>query len=200
MKKTIFTLLFTIIAFAGFSQVSVNFGPKVGLNLSAINVENNRVNTDLKAAWHVGVFANIRIGRFGIQPEVMYSMQGSEYKDKVVGNAKYSGKAVLGYINIPIMAKYYIFRGLNIELGPQFGFMATGKDKWERNGSDASGTTTLKGDGVTNTFDFSICGGLGYDFAFGLVVGARYNLGTTSISDFMTDLNRVGQISVGWRF
>ena len=71
-------------------------------------------NMRIKPGIVVGAFANMRINDYlGVQPEILFSMQGTKKND-------YTLK--MNYFNIPIMAKAYMWKGLNLELGPQFGF------------------------------------------------------------------------------
>ena len=101
------------------------------------------------------------------------------------------------------MAKVYIFKRFSFDLGPQFGFLINDKVKWK--------TTPLKGtderySDIMKNFDFSLALGFSYDFKFGLVASARYNIGLTQVMEKHNILvdgsnyNRVFQFSLGWKF
>ena len=51
------------------------------------------------------------------------------------------------------------------------------------------------------TFDLSILVGLSYDFKFGLILDARYNIGVTNLAkDAGCTRNSVFAVTAGWRF
>jgi hypothetical protein len=124
----------------------------------------------------------------------LFSQQGSTLKiNSQDFDANYS------YVNIPIILKLYLIGGLNLQAGPQFGFVT----KAEQEFPDINGAITtedikdqLKG------MDLSAALGLGWDLPFGLTLDARYNLGLSDISDFegsQTAKNQVFQLSVGFK-
>lgn len=184
-----------MVSLGAFCQEGLSFGPKIGLNIA--NTTN--METDSRVGMNVGIFAQYRFNQWiGVQPEILYSMQGS--KADALG---FTGTRKIDYINIPILAKVYVFNGLNIELGPQFGFCTRAK-------GDVSfdGESLINGDlkDNVNTFDFGIAMGLAYDFDFGLTANARYIAGTTDITKNKgiiksSDVrNSVFQIGVGYKF
>ena len=56
--------------------------------------------------------------KVGIQADLLYSQQGAEFD---------AGEFDLSYVNIPVVLKYYLVQGLNIQAGPQFGFVVDDK-------------------------------------------------------------------------
>ena len=94
-------MLFLATAFS-FSQ-EIAFGVKAGLSLS--NLTNSRLN--VRPGLVIGGFANIRFNDYvALQPELQYAMQGGKYDDLTTK---------LDYIQIPVMVKGYMWKGLNIE-------------------------------------------------------------------------------------
>jgi len=93
-------------------------------------------------------------------------------------------------MTIPVMVKLYLAAGLNLQAGPQFGFLTSAKfDTQDIKNS-------LKSSDISANF------GLGWDLPFGLTVDARYNLGLSDVSDGLTadDLkSRVIQVSLGYK-
>ena len=96
---------------------------------------------------------------FGISAGVLYSMQGVKSKTADV-------TMKLDYINIPVLANYYIVKGLAIKAGIQPGFNVQKKIGDEK-----------ITDGV-KSFYLSVPMGLSYEFS-NVVLDARYNLGLT---------------------
>jgi hypothetical protein len=145
----------------------------------------------------------------------MYSSQGSKIsysESESFGGDTYSYseevKAKLNYINIPLMAKFYMAEGLSIEAGPQIGFLVSAKGEYEYsetfNGVTESGSEEADLEDISNV-DFGVNFGLGYKLDSGLNFGARYNLGLSNVNDYEgSDAdkvnNRVIQVSVGFMF
>ncbi len=228
MKKITLTLL-GLVAFStsALAQQEVKFGPKAGVNFASINgkvteegetFEFNKGQT----GFHVGAFAEIKFNdKFAIQPELLYSVQGA----KIEESASLSGMSYdletkwnLHYINVPIMAKYYVIPSVAIEAGPYVGFNIKSEMKSEGTYTVA-GVTENENDSYdfkkgTNAVDFGLGAGASFNMDNGFFVGARYNLGLAKISkdakwtegevefestkeDFK---NGVIQVSVGYKF
>jgi hypothetical protein len=117
--------------------------------------------------------------KFSLQPEVLFSQQG--LKEDLYDN-QYEVKLKLGYINIPLMAKYYATDQLNLEIGPQLGFL-TSADYYEKdNEYDESYEEDVKR--YFKKTDVGINFGIGYQLKNGIGINARYNLGLTDIFDY----------------
>jgi hypothetical protein len=182
---------------AAFSQAQFAFGIKGGLNFSKIDPKAS-VATNLEGAtgYHGGAFALVKIAMIGIQPEVLFSKQGSDFK---VNTTDY--EANFDYINVPIILKFYLPLGLNLQAGPQFGFLTVADLK-----QTAQNTTQDVKSAFADKSDMSVALGAGWDLPFGLTVDARYNLGlsemtfTPSGSSTQVEFkNKVIQISVGYK-
>lgn len=193
MKKIILIIcLFAGFTFAANAQLlNVDYGAKVGLNLSDINDSDYK----MKPGFHAGLFAELGFGNFALQPEVLYSTQGAKGEESD-DDGNYTIKANFDYINIPVMAKYYVADGFNIQVGPQVGFLTNAKIVVDKESMD------IKED--TENIDFGVNFGLGYKLPLvNLSVDARYNLGLTNIPKDAPDEkfnNRVIQISVAYGF
>ena len=96
MKKV---LLFAIMAAAtGIASAQVKFGAKAGLNLSSVSVSPKESGVSYKIApgFNAGFLANISLpGKFSLQPEVVYSGQGTK-----VSSTEGSGNYNLGLSKI----------------------------------------------------------------------------------------------------
>src|SRR4030095_11593721 len=120
-----------------------------------------------------GAYTLFKLGKIGIQPEVLFSQQGSTvHVDTQDFDANYS------YVNIPVILKLYTVAGINLQLGPQFGFLASKKDEYfdyvKQQNPD------IKSE-VKNS-DLSLAMGVGWDLPFGLSIDGRYNLGLSDNS------------------
>ncbi len=184
MKKL---LLITVLAVFGFSNVNgqdIQFGAKIGANFSTINGDTPDNTEWITSIINFGIYAEIPLNeKFSFQPEVMYSRQGFSIGEEILS---------LDYLNVPLMGKYYLTKGLSLEAGPQIGFLLSANDE---------------GVNVKNNFktlDFGVNLGLGYKLNNGLNFGARYNLGLSNINNIegsnATIRNTTIQVIIGYSF
>jgi hypothetical protein len=188
MKKVKVLLIALVISVSGISQ-SIDLGVKAGVNFSSINYDN--VASSSITGFQAGVFAGIKFSdKLGVQADVLYSKQGAEL---TVSNVLQ--QIDLSYVNVPIVLKYYVFQGLNIQVGPQFGFVINDNIK-----------EILAGQVDAKSADVSGVVGLGYDLPLGLRVDARYNFGFSDVLDGIVpgqtnkgdSSNKVFSIAVGY--
>ncbi len=213
MKKVILTAV-AVFAFGFANAQDVKFGVKGGLNVATLTGDIE--NASSKIGFHVGGFAEIKISeKFAIQPELLYSTQGAkrDFSEVFDGDAiSTDAKINLAYLNIPIMAKFYVADKFSLEAGPQIGFLMSAKrDVTESATIDGifyseSEKTDVKD--FMKSIDFGVNFGAGYDFTENLSAGLRYNLGLSNINDVKGDddannsktKNSVFSLSVGYKF
>ncbi len=182
MKKLMMIAAMMIAAISANAQNEVGqitLQPKVGINISKITGDGAKTTVGLAA----GVEAEYGVAEnFGITAGVLYSMQG--YKEE--GADKKSG---MDYINIPILAQYYVVKGLAIKAGVQPGFLVRAKEDGDSFSDECK------------KFDFSIPVGLSYEYQ-NFVLDARYNIGLTKTFKEATEKtkNSVFQITLGYKF
>lgn len=184
--------------YAQADDTTTQFGVKGGVNLATITGDDVG-DLDSRTSFHLGLFMEIPISeRFSFQPEVLYSSQGFSISDQ----ADYK----LDYVQVPLMAKVYIIKGLYAEAGPQFGFKTKEEVDYE-SGSTGGSIEFDPDDSVIKNFDTNLALGAGYKFDNGLSLSARYNLGLTSMikddAPLISDRdvkNSVWQFGVGFSF
>lgn len=211
-----------MLTFGFVSAQEVEFGVKGGVNIATITGDVEDVTA--KVGFHVGGFAEIKISdKFSVQPELLFSTQGAKseysYSESAGFTEEYSDKLNLTYINIPIMAKFYVTEGFSLEAGPQIGFLMSAKNKQEYTltggGMDINGSEEIDMKDFYNTVDFGLNFGVGYKFTENLSAGVRYNVGLSDINkeikgmegfedlfdniDF-SQKNSVIQVSIGYSF
>ncbi|MCB0488848.1 MAG: porin family protein [Cyclobacteriaceae bacterium] len=174
------------------AQAQFAIGVKGGLNFSKLDVSQGASNIDNRSGFHGGAFGLIKFSKIGIQPEIIFSKQGSNFDFNSADI-----EANFDYINIPIILKLYLVAGLNLQAGPQFGFTTTSEIKETIGG--VSTTTDIK-DELNKKSDTSIALGAGWDLPFGLTIDARYNIGVSDFSYSGVDFkNKVIQVSLGYK-
>lgn len=170
MKKLMMIAAMMIAAISVNAQNEVGqitLKPLVGINLADIT---DAPGADMRVGLAAGVEAEYGVAeKFGVTAGVIYSMQG--VKD-----------GSLDYINIPILANYYVIPGLAIKAGVQPAFNVGHED-----GADPK------------SFDLAIPVGASYEFN-SFVLDARYNFGVTKVADFGDSKNSVFQITLGYKF
>ncbi len=182
-----------VISATSFAQVK--FGLKAGLNVANVNMDLGGVSLspDSRVGAAAGAFVNIRLtDNFGIQPEMLYSMKGTKVSDSGFGETKLK----LGYLSVPVMAKYY-FGGFNLQAGPMFDFLLSAKG--DSDGEEEDIKDDVKG------MDLGLGFGLGYELPLGLSFDARYMVGLSDINDESGSenveiKNKGFQITVGLAF
>jgi hypothetical protein len=186
MKKIVGAVLLLSGIFMGqhaFSQAQIAIGVKGGLNFANLNVSDIEGTYKARTGYHAGAFVLVKLTKIGIQPEIVFSQQGAKVKDPDLGDVKSN----FSYVNIPVILKLYTVAGLNIQAGPQFGFLTSAKL------GDQDIKDELKGS------DVSVALGIGWDLPFGLMIDGRYNLGLTNVSESGDIKNQVWQFSVGYK-
>lgn len=161
-------MMFLVCAAGTLQAQKLNLGIKGGINFADLNGDDVD-GADGRTGYHFGVTAELGLGdKLSIQPEAIYSAQG--VKDN---NFDYN----IDYINVPVLAKYYVVNNFSLQAGPQFGFKVNDKNV------DAEG--------------FDLSGAVGAEIKFGKIFGqARYNFGLTDVSDGDAK-NAVFQLSIG---
>jgi len=166
------------------SAQDINFGLKGGLNFCTL-VGSDQSKLFLGA--NLGGYIEIKeSNKFSFQPELLVSIQGARTDG-------YTRK--LKYVYIPLMTKYKITEKINIQAGPQIGFLTSVKynnyEVKER----------------YNSIDFGVNLGVGYELSENMFLEARYCNGlipTKKEKDLdpgeSETKNAVVQLSVGYRF
>ena len=199
MKK-LFALVAMVIA-AGTMQAQMAIGefsvtPRVGLTLASLtSQDNSKINVGIAA----GAEAEYQVLDFlGVSAGLMYSQQGVSYDGP--GTNKWN----LNYLNIPILANFYVYKDLALKVGLQPGFRLTATEKHENTKEEH--LYDIKD--YVEGFDLSIPMGVSYEYR-NFVLDARYNLGVTKILKGSnqdperyrrSSRNSVFMITLGYRF
>ena len=155
--------------------------PMVGANLTKFvgDVSNQKFKVGLVAGAEFGYDIS---EQFGLSAGVLYAIQGSKTKGA-------DNNMNVDYLNIPILANYYIIPGLAIKAGPQIGIRTRAKY------DDIDMKDAYK------SIDFSIPVGLSYEIS-DFVIDARYNIGISNIAKDSGDdkiRNSVFQLTLGYK-
>lgn len=194
--------------------------PKIGLNVSFLTnagksylpvhlgdpMEGNR---DVKLGFVAGVEGEYQITpMISVAAGLLYSMQGTKWEDLESQTADYRDMSKdnmvnLSYLNIPIVANFYVLKGFALKAGLQAGFLLDSKGKETNYDNLENREVETSGDieGIKK-FDLSIPLGASYEFN-NVVIDARYNLGLTKVcpgDENKSSKNSVIQVTVGYKF
>jgi len=197
--------LFSILALSSWlvSAQGISLGLKGGLNfpsIDAVGVGNgvSTSNIENSTGYHAGPYLKLKLSKIAVQTEVLYSFQETKF-DLQTGASSFDVTQKLGYLTVPVMLRLYTVAGINLQAGPQFGFLVSGKQ--EDNVLGARTTTDLKNSMKGSDIGLNL--GLGIDLPFNLDVHARYIIGITNVNDVSggeSAKNSQLQISVGYSF
>ena len=156
--------------------------PKAGINLS--NLAGDVSGNSMKIGLVAGAEGMYQINPLiGLSAGLLYSMQGCE------GSG--DSKAKYDFINIPVLANFYVAPNFALKVGLQPAFVASAKDKvgnYEVDVKDAMQSIVI---------DLPI--GASYEIS-NFVIDARYNLGLSKINKHDGSIrNSVIQITLGYK-
>ena len=181
MKKIILSIsfLFSVLVVIDSSAQGVGVGIKAGANFANQSITD--IDTDTKTGFHAGAYVIISFSeKWGIQPELLYSSQGSELPDET---------SEFNYMSIPLLLRWKPAKALSFHAGPQFSSLIDAK---------------LDGDDIKEDIknsDFGLALGATVHLPLGFNAGVRYVWGFTNVADLQDDTevkNSVVQLYAGW--
>lgn len=203
MNKVIFVLPLLILSSFFVKAQSVDqSGIRASLNLSNLYVQSVD-NENTKPGFAVGVYFRKSLSdQISIQPEINYSLKGSQinYNNFLNGSGKY--RYNLSYIEIPVLANFHLGESIYFSAGPYVATLISVKVKDVNGDGSVNGVDEYDRDDF-NTFDYGVAAGVGFDFAGG-TAGVRYNYGLADVAPEGNGLdngkNSVLQFFIGFAF
>ena len=232
MKKMIMLATLMVAALSASAQFqpgTFSIQPKIGFGVSTIsNAED--IDVDLgnhtygiekvpNVGIHVGVEFEYQAKKWlGIAAGLNYTRQGSaweNYKVKLDGVKlqSFNNNLDLGYINLPIVANFYVVKGLALKTGVQFGFLTDAHIRNSVRAEMKDGDTKVVNLTEHSTsihkdcekFDLAIPVGISYEFKHHFVIDARYYFGLLKVNKLEeigedNSFNRSFQLSFGYKY
>ena len=197
--------------------------PVAGITISDLTEEN-----DTPYNSKVGFTGGIEV-EYGITPKlgvslgVLYAQQGGKYEEtndtrstangEILASETTEYKAKVDYINLPLLANFYVGHGFAIKAGVQMGVLVN--DKWTYSydkefnyqlgepyhipDQDDGIHTNAKMTDFGKSVDFGIPVGLSYEY-HDFIVDARYYFGLTKIDSPNFGSNRCLSITLSYEF
>ena len=210
--------------------------PMIGINVSDLSSD-EEVNYKTKVGFTEGLEAEYGVTPWlGVSLGAIYSQQGAKYEAslgqlgvneegrKVAVIIGLKGKLKADYINMPLLANFYVWKGLSVKTGLQVGFLVN--DKMSGNGTLARLTElpvdqiiqedlsiplttgnffssfSVEESDICKSVVFGIPIGLSYEYK-NITLDARYYFGLTRMDDAEEDpaaRNLCLSITLGYKF
>jgi len=205
MKKLLIAALLVVSSTAAMAQKEVGtatISPKIGVNFSTINNDviyyegmngQETMGAEFKIGFTVGAeYQQQLYKRFAASIGLFYSMQGTCFDVSKLNDSEYdiSGmKQTFHYINMPIMAVFYLARNFSVKAGVQAGYLFAAR---------MGGTDNID---IFKRIDFSIPIGVAYEYK-NVIVDLRYCHGLSRLYKYTDDAgcNRNVSITLGYNF
>jgi len=224
MKRfVVFAIMAVCYGMSAFAQGAVgrlSVIPKVGVNVSNLPGENIYYDTNMKmqrcakGGFTGGLALEYQITKqVAVGIEALYADQGCKFKDFEYDISKTSTKGVssakikLQYVNVPLMASYYILDGFAVKAGVQMGFLLNSKLSYNEqdisianDGEREYGNVTKKTTDYQDVYkktDIAIPFALSYEY-MNVIIEARYSYGLTKLAE-QGGRNSVLSFTVGYR-
>lgn len=217
-------LLAAILFTAGIVKVNaqIKYGVGAGMNYSTLKgdamgsfqnlteLTNGIITTSPKVGFHAGGFIELPLGeKLSLSPGVYYSQKGYTLRGNLAADKLdflgVQAKAELQshYIDMPVLLKAEVARGLQLYAGPQVSYLLKNNLKMD---AGLLGFSILNTNvDVTNQFnkaDFAVSGGASYTFDNGFSINAGYDHGLSRLdkNSHFKSYNRNFKVGIGYRF
>lgn len=198
MMMAVAAMMVTMSAHAQFEPGKWSLDFQLGLGVSyltgqeKLSLNNNLLDKQVRAiaSAQVGVSYQV-VAPLSLSAAVGVGVAGGDWENLKDGNTRYEQNGIdLTYLQIPVMAHLYIYKGLAINVGVQPSFLLNGdltqhvETKLPVEGRNRKVYSDIRTDlsDDLNTFDFSIPMGISYEFKKHFYIGAQYNLGLSTVN------------------
>jgi hypothetical protein len=133
MKRATFVILLLLIS--GITFAGLDFGIKVGYNANKLSANIDSVGSQFKSGFQIGAFLRIG-GRFYVQPELYYSLQGAKYLfNNPTNTGQWEQNVTIGSMDIPVLVGFKFLKSetfnIRIFAGPVASFVVNKSIKEE---------------------------------------------------------------------
>ena len=195
MKKMILAATMMIVAMSVSAQRevgSLTIQPKVGFNGSILYLDDKNVDHQSFGGFTAGAELEYRMSKcFALSAGALYSQEGGKTKIKDLGVTE---KANLDFIVVPVLANFYVWKGLALKIGLQPSFKVN-----EKYDVPVALKNTKYEFGDAKGFDLRMPIGVSYDFG-GLTLELRTCPGLTKAMKDKDFYNSTAQLTVGYKF
>ncbi|MFM6976520.1 MAG: porin family protein [Sphingobacteriaceae bacterium] len=181
------------------------FGFKAGANFSnVIKSGDSDFKSHFKPGFAAGIFVDIPIAEtFSFAPELVYSQKGYQSSGSFLSN-DYDYKVTTNFVDVPLLAKFWLSEGFNFSIGPQVSFLTSTTESFKSGSEEFRNTIEEKNKNLKKSL-FGGVVGFGYELGNSLGLHARYALdfqknnadGTSEVPEYK---NQVIQLGLTYQF
>jgi len=206
MKKLLLFIAVALFALTSVQSQEFRLGAKAGLNVATLGGDSyygGLGSLGSRTSFHIGGLVEIPLmGKFSLQPELLYSSEGSDWSFGTLGE-----DTKLDFVRVPVLVKFYVIEGLSAEAGPVFGVLVNAEGTYYDNNGDL-----VNGDAKDyyRSFDAQFGIGASYRLNMGVFFSLRYNKGLLNVNEEYRVLgttynsgknqSNVFQVSAGYSF
>ena len=206
MKKLLLFIAVMLFTLTSVQSQEFRMGAKAGLNVASLGGDSyygGLGSLGSRTSFHIGGLVEIPLmGKFSIQPELLYSSEGSDWSFGTLGE-----DTKLDFVRVPVMVKFYVIEGLSAEAGPVLGVLVNAEGTYYDNNGDL-----VNGDAKDyyRSFDAQFGIGASYRLNMGVFFSLRYNKGLLNVNEEYRVLgttynsgknqSNVFQVSAGYSF
>lgn len=195
LTKLFILLALPALTFGQMKQGTFVIGPKVGVQMTKVKIIDNPTAIESKNRFDFngGIFTRLNVGKFSLQPEIMYQEKGGNFEGTGTEQQSYQ------YISTPILFGYRPAKGINIEVGPEY--------SWALNAGSKEDDRNIYGPDAKN--DVALIVGTRIDMLDALSmfsINIRYVHGLKNVTNRLSDTtpldfrNRTLQLSISYNF
>jgi hypothetical protein len=121
-KLTVALMLFFAIGTLSAQEFSI--GPKVGLSQGNVKVNGDGFSKgNSKMGYHVGLFARLGGNFIYLQPEVLYTNTGGQFKENLQGAGEVKYEATFNRLDVPVLLGLKFADLFRVQAGPVASFL-----------------------------------------------------------------------------
>lgn len=214
LKVVLVISLFNFLNISNGVAQETRFGVKAGLNYSSV-VGDLTDGIKFRFSGHGGVFVEMELAyNFALQTELLYSSQGFQVSSDLLAIENNGGaiddndfrtNVQLNYLTIPVLGKFALNDRLDVEFGPQFGFLLNQVSKIknldQRDETVPDNRTSISGD---FQLDYGVVAGLNLNINDALSIEPRFYIGLRNrlngLDNALQNYNVVIQVSANYSF
>ncbi len=181
MKKLLFLALVALTTFNLTAQ-ETHFGAKLTGSFTSFKASGNFAstwndNSKGKINLEIGLVGEFMLSdQFALATELNYAGEGDVFETSGLKTTIFTS-----YVQVPVMAKYYVNDNISLNFGPQIGFLMSADSESELtlNGNTSTDSEDIKDQ--FNSTEFGLNVGAGYKFDNGLFLDLRYTAGLSKL-------------------
>ena len=169
-------------------QIKGGLGASMLTGLEKLPLSTGSVDSEPKGSTNWGLECEYQISqKIGLAFGLIRSHEGGGWKDFTTDGVKYKdSKIKLDYYRLPIVANFYVAKGLALKTGVQLGYLLDADLEMNSETSilnhDATITTSIDMEDDCKKFDVGIPVGISYETKGHFVFDARFTYGLTKVN------------------